>query len=93
MEQLSHLMKCAYTNVYIDKMMMHVEEVLMLQLINVLPQNYENPVKLSHQEEVFRKFIELLSANYREHHDSRYYSDHLNISNSYLARILKNVTG
>lgn len=93
MDQLSHLMKCAYTNVYIDKMMMHVEEALMLQLINVLPQNYENPVKLSHQEEVFRSFIELLSENYRQHHDSRFYSDSLNISNSYLARILKSIAG
>lgn len=92
MDQLSHLMKCAVTNVYIDKMMMLVELALMLQLINILPQNYKNPVKLSHQEEVFRNFVDLLAKNYRKHHDSKFYSDGLNITNSYLARILRNIS-
>lgn len=93
MDQLSHLMVCAVTNVYIDKMMMLVEESLMLQLINILPENYQNPVQLSHQEEVFRNFVDLLAKNYRHHHESKYYSDGLNITNSYLARILRNIAG
>ena len=93
MDQLSHLMQCAVTNVYIDKMMLLVEQSLMLQLVNLLPQNFEEEVQLSHQEEIFRQFVDLLMQNYRRQHDSSFYSERLHISSSYLARILKKLTG
>lgn len=40
MDQLDHLMQCAVTNVYIVKMMLLVEQALMLQIVNILPEHF-----------------------------------------------------
>lgn len=43
--------------------------------------------------DVYRMFRKLLSENYREHHDISFYAGRLNISPTYLSRIVKLVTG
>lgn len=44
-------------------------------------------------DEIFRSFKKLLADNYRLHHDLSFYADKLNISTTYLSRIVKNTTG
>ena len=43
--------------------------------------------------EIFLKFKRLLVSNYRKHHNIQFYADKLNISTTYLSRIVKRITG
>lgn len=46
-----------------------------------------------HTEEVFLNFISLVSDHYKEHHDIGFYADRMNISTTYLSRIVKEISG
>ena len=43
--------------------------------------------------EIFHNFKKLSSHNYKKHHDILFYANNLNISTTYLSRIVKNITG
>lgn len=43
-------------------------------------------------EKIFIQFIELLSKNYIEHHQIGFYAGNLNVTTTYLSRIVKNLT-
>ena len=93
MNELTHLMQCAVTNIYVDKMMLLIEQALMLQVVNLLPISNEPPKQLSHKEEILLSFIDLLLKNYRQQHSALFYADRLNITPNYLGRIIKSITG
>jgi len=44
-------------------------------------------------EQLFINFIRLLPSNFIEHHDISFYAKELNISPTYLSRIVRQVTG
>ncbi len=49
---------------------------------------------ISHQtEEIFVSFYQLLQQHFIEQHGIAFYADRLNISNNYLSRIVKRITG
>ena len=44
-------------------------------------------------EEIFLEFMHLLTRHFAEHHDIAFYADRLNITSTYLSRIIKKVSG
>ena len=79
-----------YTNGIID----HLCCLLLLQTADTFCQsNRHMPVYVKRSGEIFRKFRKLLTAHYRQHHDIGFYADELNISTTYLSRIVKQTTG
>ena len=72
----------------------HLCNFLLLQITDILCQNnQEVSICIKRTDEIFRNFKKLSSHNYRNHHDILFYANNLNISTTYLSRIVKNITG
>lgn len=69
--------------------------LLSLQITDILCQRTEADTSayIKRSNEIFLKFKRLLAANYRKHHNIQFYADKLNISTTYLSRIVKRITG
>ena len=69
--------------------------MLLLQMTDILCQQKENEASMyvKHSNEIFLQFRRLLASNYRKHHKIQFYADKLNISTTYLSRIVKRITG
>lgn len=67
-----------------------LHQVLILQVSAILDQS--RPMRLSHREVLFRRFIELVVKNYRSEHGTRYYAHQLCITPVYLAAIVRSFT-
>ena len=81
-------------SVYQDRILRYLCGVVLLQMADIFeakaPQDAEN---LKRQKDLFRQFKKLLMTNYRQQHTIAFYADQLHISNAYLSRIIKSVTG
>lgn len=81
-------------SVYQDGIQRYLCGVVLLQMADIFeakaPQDAEN---LKRQKDLFRQFKKLLMTNYRQQHTIAFYADQLHISNAYLSRIIKSVTG
>lgn len=69
--------------------------LLSLQITDILCQRTEDDTStyVKRSNEIFLKFRRLLASNYRKHHNIQFYADKLNISTTYLSRIVKRITG
>ena len=69
--------------------------LLSLQMTDILCQRTEDDAStyVKRSNEIFLKFKRLLVSNYRKHHNIQFYADKLNISTTYLSRIVKRITG
>lgn len=80
--------------IYANGIINHLCCLLLLQAADTFCQsNRHMPVYVKRSGEIFRKFRKLLTAHYRQHHDIGFYADELNISTTYLSRIVKQTTG
>lgn len=80
--------------IYTHGIISHLCCLLLLQTTDTFCQsNRHMPVYVKRSGEIFRKFRKLLTAHYRQHHDIGFYADELNISTTYLSRIVKQTTG
>ena len=80
--------------IYTHGIISHLCCLLLLQTADTFCQsNRHMPVYVKRSDEIFRKFRKLLTAHYRQHHDIGFYADELNISTTYLSRIVKQTTG
>lgn len=80
--------------IYTHGIISHLCCLLLLQTADTFCQsNRHMPVYVKRSGEIFRKFRKLLTAHYRQHHDIGFYADELNISTTYLSRIVKQTTG
>lgn len=80
--------------VYTNGIINHLCCLLLLQTADTFCQsNRHMPVYVKRSGEIFRKFRKLLTAHYRQHHGIGFYADELNISTTYLSRIVKQTTG
>lgn len=81
-------------SIYQDGILRYLCGVVLLQMADIFeakaPQDTEN---LKRQKDLFRQFKKLLMTNYRQQHTIAFYADQLHISNAYLSRIIKSVTG
>lgn len=72
----------------------HLISFLMLQISNAVYLINSNPSSyIKHSTEIFRNFKRLAIHNYRKQHTIKFYADKLNISTTYLSRIVKHTTG
>ena len=80
--------------IYTHGIISHLCCLLLLQAADTFCQsNRHMPVYVKRSGEIFRKFRKLLTAHYRQRHDIGFYADELNISTTYLSRIVKQTTG
>ena len=81
-------------SVYQDGILRYLCGVVLLQMADIFeakaPQDTEN---LKRPKDLFRQFKKLLMTNYRQQHTIAFYADQLHISNAYLSRIIKSITG
>lgn len=81
-------------NVYHDGIIRNLCNFFLLQIADALcVENNDTTVYVKRENEIFRNFKKLLVENYRKHHSIGFYADSLNITTTYLSRVVKNVTG
>lgn len=81
-------------NVYHDGIIRNLCNFFLLQIADALcTENNDTTVYVKRENEIFRNFKKLLVENYRKHHSIGFYADSLNITTTYLSRVVKNVTG
>lgn len=71
----------------------HLYAVFLLDLQYVLEYSVANEPAGKRAEEVFIGFIRLLPENFMEHHDIAFYADALNITTTYLSRVVRKLNG
>lgn len=72
----------------------HICSLLLLQIAETLHSyEEETTVCLRHSDEIFRKFKQMAHEHYSSHHDIAFYANRLNISTTYLSRIVKRTSG
>lgn len=77
-----------------DSIIRHLCGFLLLSITDMLCcSGRSRTLYVKRADEIFRSFKKLLAENYRMHHDLAFYADRLNISTTYLSRIVKNTTG
>ncbi|WP_287679989.1 AraC family transcriptional regulator [Bacteroides sp.] len=81
-------------NVYHDGIIRNLCNFFLLQIADALcTENNDTTVYVKRENEIFRNFKKLLVENYRKHHSIGFYADSLNITTTYLSRVVKSVTG
>ena len=72
----------------------HLCSLYLLMIADILYRdNRPESARIDRSSEIFRQFKKLLVEHYREQHDIAYYAGQLNISTTYLSRMVKKVTG
>ena len=72
----------------------HLCSLFLLQVTELLHRTGgPGPAYVGRADEIFRLFKQAAVEHYRTHHDAAFYADRLNISTTYLSRIVKRVTG
>lgn len=72
----------------------HLCSLFLLQVTELLHRTGgTGPTYVGRADEIFRLFKQAAVEHYRTHHDAAFYADRLNISTTYLSRIVKRVTG
>jgi len=80
-------------NVYKDKLLRMLYAVFLVDLQNVLEVSITHRQVPPRVEEIFIGFNRLLPEHFIEHRDIGFYADQLCITNDYLSRIVKKVSG
>ncbi|MBQ9310771.1 MAG: helix-turn-helix transcriptional regulator [Bacteroidales bacterium] len=71
----------------------HLYAVFLLEVQNELEQSSEAGKAGKHKEDVFISFLSLLSESFAEHHDIPFYAGELNITTTYLSRVVRQMSG
>ena len=71
----------------------HLYAVFLLDIQDTLEHSAVAAKSGKRMEEVFVGFISLLPDNFLEHHDISFYADSLNITTTYLSRVVRQLTG
>ena len=72
----------------------HLCSLFLLQVTELLHRTGgTGPAYVGRADEIIRFFFQAAVEHYRTHHDAAFYADRLNISTTYLSRIVKRVTG
>lgn len=75
-------------------LMMHLSNLLLLRFAEMLRAGYMSDTsKVSHPVEIYREFRKLLTNNYLKEHYILFYSSQLNVSSTYLSRIVRKISG
>lgn len=75
-------------------LLMHLSNLLLLRFAEILRSGYmSDNSKVSHSVEIYREFRKLLVGNYLKEHYIQFYASRLNVSATYLSRIVRKISG
>ncbi len=80
-------------HIYKSQVLQQLFSVFILDVHNILEITIGHQQPAQRMEEIFIGFIRLLPEHFIKHHDIAFYAERLNISPSYLSRIVKQLTG
>ena len=67
---------------------------LLLQITEIFhSQNVHPAGRVKHSDALFRLFRKLLAENYKKEHELQFYADSLHISQTYLSRVIRQISG
>ncbi len=67
---------------------------LLLQITEIFhSQNVHPAGRVKHSDALFRLFRKLLAENYRKEHELQFYADSLHVSQTYLSRVIRQISG
>lgn len=81
------------SNVYKDKLLRMLYAVFLVDLQNIMELSITNRLVSPRVEEIYIGFNRLLHQHFMEHRNIGFYAEHLNITDDYLSRIVKRVSG
>ncbi|MBQ7421407.1 MAG: helix-turn-helix transcriptional regulator [Prevotella sp.] len=80
-------------HMYKQEMLGFLVHLLLMSVSEMLYNNYQEPHDLQHKENIFKIFIHLAANNYKKHRQIGFYADCMNITSTYLSRIVREVSG
>lgn len=82
-------------SLYDSGITMHLCSFMLLQISDIMCRSYagKQVCVIRRSTEIFRNFKRLAVNHYKNHHDIAFYADRLNISTTYLSRIVKSTSG
>ena len=88
------LMSHYLTSDHPEEMAGSLVNFLLLQITEIFhSQNVHPAGRVRHSDALFRLFRKLLAENYRKVHDLQFYADSLNVSQTYLSRVVRQISG
>ncbi len=83
----------AYPMTAQENVMFRLCEVISLDVVSFLQQNITERKVSTRHEEIFARFLQLVPKHAAHHHDIAYYAGQLNITTTYLSRIVRKMSG
>ena len=88
------LMSHYLTSDHPEEMAGSLVNFLLLQITEIFhSQNVHPAGRVRHSDALFRLFRKLLAENYRKEHELQFYADSLHVSQTYLSRVIRQVSG
>ena len=78
--------------IYMERILKMLYSVLVLDLMDLQKLQQSKNTLSEHVRQLYIGFVRLLPANFKEHHDISFYAEQLNITSTYLSRVVKQVT-
>ena len=78
---------------YKDEMIRNLVHISQLYLAEQLYGGMVSTHDIKHKENIFKIFIHLAARNFRTERQVKFYADHLNITTTYLSRVVKELSG
>ncbi len=79
-------------SLYKERILKMLYSVFVLELMNIQELKKSKAALSERSEELYISFIRMLPKNYKEHHDITFYANELNVTPTYLSRLIKQVT-
>lgn len=88
------LMSHYFTSDHPEEMAGSLVNFLLLQITEIFHRQNVHPAgRVRRSDALFRLFRKLLAENYRQVHDLQFYADTLNVSQTYLSRVVRQISG
>lgn len=82
------------SSVHRDALLLHLSNLILLQASESLHSSESSDSeKVSHKLEIYRSFRKLLAEHYEKEHYIAFYAEKLNITTTYLSRIVRSISG
>ena len=79
-------------SLYQEKILKTLYSVFILELMDIVELKRRKVELSERSEDLYISFIRMLPENFKEHHDIKYYAEQLNVTPTYLSRLVKQVT-
>ncbi len=90
---VSMLQHIDLTMTYHEETLLRLCEIMAMNVTDILHQQIACTKVSSRSEELFARFLQLVPQYAAKHHDLAFYADRLNITTTYLSRIVRTISG